>query len=156
MAEMDSTAVHVACKGSEITAAAVYKLMQSLSQKAFSPSEKTTSKVKSQFNNYESVQINDRSIKDIKSDLNRYSIDFHIIKDKKTGQSSVLLKGKNIQHIYDGLTKYMADHKQSTKTTERRSLRDLMRDAVRSANIHNQSAQDIHTSRNIKRDDVTR
>lgn len=138
MAEMDSTAVHVYLRGAELTATAMYRLMQSLLHKATVIQKTSSSTFREKSHNYETVQIKDENIKDIKSELkDSYSIDFQIIKDKQTNEFSVLFKGKDIQQIYEGLSKYMSKQAVSKKQSKK-SIKEVIKDAVREAKLQNE------------------
>lgn len=140
MAEMDSTAIYVALRGSEIAASALYTLLHNLLHKDSSYLEPITDAFKARSTDYESVQITDDGIKVIQSGLNKYSVDFQIIKDKNSGELSILFKGKDIQQMYNGINSYMSTQPRLKKEAKK-SLKDIIRDAVLSASSRNETVK---------------
>ena len=98
----------------------------------------------------ESVSLMQEDIKSFRKELNRYGVDFSVVKDKQTNEYSVFFKGKDTERVYNALEKVLNTtiNKRNGKTAK-----EVMQEAVEKAAAHNKAMQQPEKNKTMDRDE---
>jgi len=103
--ELNAQAIEVTTRATAITLAALKSIIQTLIENRHSieHGEQGLKKLNLQNKQLESVELSGEDIKDFKKQLNKYSVDFSVMKDKTTGHHTIYFKAQDTDRVYTGL-----------------------------------------------------
>ena len=126
--ELGEQAVQIVFKGSVITAA----LLRSLAQHALDSrhqiehGQQSLRKLNLQ-GQLESVTLTGQDITAFRKQLNKYSVDFAVKKDRGSGEYSVFFKGRDTDRVYLGLENVL---KTAIDRTNKKPMKEVMEQAI--------------------------
>lgn len=141
MPELDAMVIQTSWRGVEITAAALRALILSIlaNRNAIVHGEQSLQKLNLQNKKLESVQLAQDDIKAFKRELKRYAVDFHVMKNKETGERTVYFKGQDIDRIYSGLENCIKNIPEfQVQNASKRKMNEVMQEAVEKAAAKNE------------------
>lgn len=124
--ELGEQAVKVEWKTVEITAKALKALIQQLieNKEKIQHGQQSLSKLNLQGKKLEQVELTGEDMKNFRREMNRYSVDFSIMKDRTSGNYTVFFKGQDVERVYAGLQKCVQNFDKGKKP-----IKEVMRDA---------------------------
>ena len=142
--ELPGAAVQMVSQGSIETLKMLLKLIEVALQERNRDSTKhgqqSLQALNKQGRQLESVNIPSEDIKEFRRQLNRFNVDFSIMRDRGTGENAVFFRAQDVDRVYQGLEgclKWMFLDKVGTQ----KSIKDVMENAVRKAEEQAQNAQ---------------
>lgn len=124
--ELGEQAVKVEWKTVEVTAKALKALIQQLieNKEKIQHGQQSLSKLNLQGKKLEQVELTGEDMKNFRREMNRYSVDFSIMKDRTSGNYTVFFKGQDVERVYAGLQKCVQNFDKGKKP-----IKEVMRDA---------------------------
>lgn len=124
--ELGEQAVKVEWKTVEITAKALKALIQQLieNKEKIQHGQQSLTKLNLQGKKLEQVELTGEDMKNFRREMNRYSVDFSIMKDRTSGNYTVFFKGQDVERVYAGLQKCVQNFDKGKKP-----IKEVMRDA---------------------------
>jgi len=128
--ELGEQAIKVEWKAVEITAEALKALIRQLieNKDKIQHGQQNLSKLNLQGKKIEQIDLSGEDIKNFRRELNRYSVDFSVMKDRTSGNYTVFFKGQDIDRVYVGLKKCVQDSNKG-----KRPINEVMRKAKEKA-----------------------
>lgn len=152
-AELGEQAVQVMLRASAVTLSVLLQAAQAAVQrhKGVEHGEQKIQKLNMQGKQLESVALMDEDIKPFRKELNKYGVDFAVVKDKQTGEHSVFFKGQDTERVYMALEKVLntaIDRADKGK----KPAKEIMQEAVAKAAERNaQIEQQLEKNRSADR-----
>lgn len=154
-ADLQEQAVKVTWKTTEISAKTLKALIETLlaNREKTQHGEQKLSKLNMQNRQLESVELSGSDIKAFRQELNKYSVDFSVMKDRSNGNYTVFFKGQDVDRVYQGLQSCikgldMAVNKKPIKEVmEQAEKRSAERAAAKTAPEKSRSAERGHEER---------
>ena len=105
--DISEQAVMVLLRGTEVTAAGLKKHIKAMleNRQAVEHGEQSLKKLNLQNKQLDSVALSREDVRLFRRQLNRYRVDFAILKDKESGLRTVYFKSQDVDRVYDGLEK---------------------------------------------------
>jgi len=128
--ELGEQAIKVEWKAVEITAEALKALIRQLieNKDKIQHGQQSLSKLNLQGKKLEQIELTGEDMKNLRRELNRYSVDFSVMQDRTSGNHTVFFKGQDIDRVYAGLQKCVQDFNKG-----KRPIKAVMRDAEEKA-----------------------
>ena len=130
-------AIEVEWSATKVTAKTIKEIIQALlaGRNELSRGSQSLKKLNLHERQLESVELSGNDIRAFRRELNKYAVDFAVMKNKGTGTFSVFFKAQDVDRVYSGLEKCV---EQFSKSEKRRSLHDRLEDAKRESQARNQ------------------
>ena len=125
--ENQEQAVRVSVKTAEISFRVLKNLIETMlaNRERTQHGEQKLSKLNLQNRQLESVEINDSDLKALRRELNKYSVDFSIFKERNSENHTVYFKGQDVDRVYQGLSNCIKNFdKESLKKPVKEKLKD--------------------------------
>lgn len=108
-AELGEQAVQVMLRASAVTLSVLLQAAQAAVQrhKGVEHGEQKIQKLNMQGKQLENVALMDEDIKPFRKELNKYGVDFAVVRDTQTGEHSVFFKGQDTERVYMALEKVL-------------------------------------------------
>lgn len=128
---LQEQAVQIIFKASSITLAGLKSVIQLALQNrnSIEHGQQSLKKLNLQGKKLESVEISGEDIKAFRRELNKYSVDFAIMKDAETQNYTVFFKGQDVDRVYTGLQKCVANFEKGQK----KPMKEAMQEAEQKA-----------------------
>ena len=126
--ENQEQAVRVSVKTAEISFRVIKNLIETLlaNRERTQHGEQKLSKLNLQNRQLESVEITDSDLKALRRELNKYSVDFSIFKEKNSENHTVYFKGQDVERVYQGLSNCIKDF---DKEKMRKPVKEKLKEA---------------------------
>jgi hypothetical protein len=130
MVDIQEEAIKVTLKGTQISFRVLKALIQTLleNRDKISHGEQSLKKLNLQNKQLESVPITSNDIKALRKELNRYSVDFHIMKDRNSGEHTVFFKGQDVDRVYQGLSNCIKNFDRDT--VKKKPIKEVIKEAT--------------------------
>lgn len=131
--ELNEQAIQVTTKATQITLAGLKAIIQTMlsNRHPITHGEQSIQKLSLQNKQLESVNLSGDDIKEFRKQLNKYSVDFHVQRDKSTGLHTVFFKSQDTDRIYLGLESCMK--KLTLDRSIKKPIKEVMENAVQRA-----------------------
>lgn len=139
--ELGEQTVQVEYRAARITGRMLLRIMETLLHRLTAQREGIVRGEQSmkQLNHHdralESVTITDRDMKAIRRELNRYGVDYAIMKEPGSDTHKLFFKGRDVQQIHDALQHVVAD----LGRPQRKPMKEVIKAAKEKAMQHNAS-----------------
>lgn len=129
--DLGEQAIKVEWKAVEITAQALKALIRQIieNKDKVQHGQQSLSKLNLQGKKLEQVELTGEDMKNFRRELNKYSVDFSVMRDHASGNYTVFFKGQDVDRVYTGLQKCVQDFDKGKK----RPIKEVMRDAEEKA-----------------------
>lgn len=145
MSQLQEEAVSVTWKGTKITAKALYALVRELiaNRNKMQHGQQTMRKLNLQNRELEQIDLSGQDLKNFRNQLNKYAVDFSVVRDKTTQQYTVFFKSQDVERVYSGLEKCVAGF---DRTVKKKPVKEVFKEAEkesqrRASEKHQKSAQ---------------
>ena len=127
--ELEEQAVMVTLKAADMTIAGLKNMITALleKRKTAAHGEQALRKLNLQNMQLENVEMPNQDMKDFRRHLKKYSVDFAIMKDRKSREHTAFFKAQDVNRIYAGLERCVKDL--GFDMSERRPIDEVMADA---------------------------
>lgn len=131
--EPQQQAIEVSIKAGRLTLKAVVGALRALiaSRGKIKHGEQSIRRLNLQNRQLESMEVPGEDIKAFRRELNKYSVDFSVYKDKETGAYSVFFKGQDIDRVHYGIENALKDFDKLHH--DKKPVKEVMEDAVKRA-----------------------
>ena len=135
--ELGEQTVQVEYRAARITGRALLRIMESLIRKLSAQrdgnvhGEQSMRQLNRQDKALESVAITDKDMKAIRRELNKYGVDYAIMKEPGSDTHKLFFKGKDVQQIHDALQKVVADLGKEQRTPMKKVMEKAKEEATR-------------------------
>ena len=108
---MEETAVRVEISAARFASQSIFDILRLTVQamQGRSYGQQTLAELNRQNRQLASVDVNDRTLRLVKRQLNQYSVDFSVTKDKDTGHMYLWFKGQDVDRIQTALENCIVD-----------------------------------------------
>lgn len=125
--ELGEQAIQVEWSVAKVTAKALKELIEQLlaNRNRITHGEQSLSRLNLQGKKLESVELDGQDLKSFRRELNKYSVDYSVMKNRETGNYIVFFKGQDVDRVYVGLQKCVQDFEKNRK----KPVREVMQEA---------------------------
>ena len=122
---IEETAVRVEISAARFASQSILDILRMTVQamQGRSYGQQTLAELNRQNRQLASVDVNDRTLRLVKRQLNQYSVDFSVTKDKDTGHMYLWFKGQDVDRIQTALENCIAERGQERPTLQELSAR---------------------------------
>lgn len=108
---MEETAVRVEISAARFASQSIFDILRLTVQamQGRSYGQQTLAELNRQERQLASVDVNDKTLRLVKRQLNQYSVDFSVTKDKDTGHMYLWFKGQDVDRIQTALENCIAE-----------------------------------------------
>lgn len=153
-AEIGEQAIQIEWKATKITVAALKALIQLLvsNRGKIVHGQQSLKKLNLHGKKLESVEMAGEDIKAFRRELNRYAVDFSIKQDSDTKKYTVFFKGQDVERVYSGLEKCVANFDRTSK----KPMKEVMEKAEQKAEERNANRKPPEHEQSVDRGKETR
>jgi len=146
--DIQEQAIKVTWKTTEITAIALKSMIVTLLENRgrTQQGEQKLSKLNLQNKQLESVELSKEDIKSLRRNLNKFSVDFSIMKDRNNEKFIVFFKEQDVDRIYQGLENCI---KGFDRTIAKKPIKDVLKQAEKQSaerEAKNKKTEKEHTA----------
>ena len=122
---MEETAVRVEISAARFASQSILDILRLtvLAMQGRSYGQQSLAELNRQNRQLASVDVNDRTLRLVKRQLNQYSVDFSVTKDKDSGRMYLWFKGQDVDRIQTALENCIAERGQERPTLQELSAR---------------------------------
>ena len=133
---MEETAVRVEISAARFASQSILDILRLTVQamQGRSYGQQTLAELNRQNRQLASVDVNDRTLRLVKRQLNQYSVDFSVTKDKDTGHMYLWFKGQDVDRIQTALENCIAERGKERPIPELKDLCDRAAQRVKEMN----------------------
>lgn len=133
-AELGEQAVQIILKASTMSLGVILQAAQAAVRKhnGIEHGEQQLKKLNMQGKQLESVAITGEDIKDFRKQLNKYSVDFSVMRDRNSGEYSVFFKGQDTDRVYSALKDVLSTSIDRSDKSKR-PAKEIMQAAIEKA-----------------------
>lgn len=147
--DLGEQAIQVEWKAAKVSVKALKELIKQLleNRNKIKHGEQKLTRLNLQGKKLESVELAKEDIKSFRRELNKYSVDFSVMRDQETGNYNVFFKGQDIDRVYSGLQRCVQNFDRISK----KPIKEVMREAEQKANERNAERKTIEHEYKIER-----
>ena len=133
---MEETAVRVEISAARFASQSILDILRLTVQamQGRSYGQQSLAELNRQNRQLASVDVNDRTLRLVKRQLNQYSVDFSVTKDKDSGRMYLWFKGQDVDRIQTALENCIAERGKERPIPELRDLCDRAAQRVKEMN----------------------
>ena len=133
---MEETAVRVEISAARFASQSILDILRLtvLAMQGRSYGQQSLAELNRQNRQLASVDVNDRTLRLVKRQLNQYSVDFSVTKDKDSGRMYLWFKGQDVDRIQTALENCIAERGKERPIPELRDLCDRAAQRVKEMN----------------------